>query len=171
MPKRTYKDLENLHGVTRNQLNAAKLDGVNIWNDEEAAEYLGSRRARIKPGTKISDQESAAAQTLEQIENAIRSAQDIDTVKILKEKVMALKGVVAVQVETRELISIGEVKEDIIKCVSASRAEFLKLSSDLPPKLAGLDEAMIESVVRDEVNAILSRLSASFLEIYGVETE
>jgi hypothetical protein len=171
MPKRTYKDLEQLHGVTRDQLNAAKAQGVNIWNDEEAAEYLGSRRARIKPGTKISDDESAAAQTLEQIENAIRSAQDIDTVKILKEKVMALKGVVAVQVETRELISIGEVKEDIIKCVSASRAEFLKLSSDLPPKLAGLEEAAIESVVRDEVNAILGRLSASFHEIYGVKTE
>jgi hypothetical protein len=171
MPKRTKADLLKVHGITRDVLDAAQSKSVNIWNDDELSEYLANTRHRIKPGAEIRDPESAAAQSLEQIENAIRSAQDIDTVKILKEKVMALKGVVAVQVETRELISIGEVKEDIIKCVSASRAEFLKLSSDLPPKLAGLEEAMIESVVREEVNAILSRLSASFLEIYGVETE
>jgi hypothetical protein len=171
MPKRTYKDLEKLHGVTRDQLNAAKSKGINLWNDKETAKYLKSRRPRIKPNTEIIAEESATAQTLEEIENAIRKARNIDDVKILKEKAMALKNIVAVQVETRELISIGEVKEDIIKCVSASRAEFLKLSSDLPPKLAGLEEAEIESVVRDEVNAILSRLSASFLEIYEIETK
>jgi hypothetical protein len=159
MPKRTYKDLEKLHGVTRDQLNAIKAKGVNVWNDKECAGAVKSLRPKIKPGTEMEGGESCAAQSLEQIEEAIRKATNIDTVKILKEKVMALKGIVSVQQETRELVPSGEVREAMTAVYSVVRAEMLKLTSDLPPQLAGLGEQKIQSILRQSVMDILGRLA------------
>ena len=160
MPKRTKTDLIKVHGITRDQLNAAQSKGVNIWNDDELSEHLGNTRHRIQSGASINDPESASAQSLEEIENAIRCAQDIDTVKILKEKVMALKGVVAVQVEMRELVSAAEVREEIVKCVSVTRSALMKLTSDLPPKLAGLTESQIQKILVKEIRDMLLELSS-----------
>ena len=161
--KRTYKDLENLHGVTRSQLSAARMAGVNIWNDDEAAAYLGSRRHRIKSGAELTSEESAAAQTLEQIEEAIRTATNIDDLKILREKVTALKTIIEVQAQMRNLISSHDVRKDVFECLKISFAEFEKLPSTLTSMLAGLDEARIAEVVAQEINASLSRLSAGFV--------
>jgi hypothetical protein len=160
MSKRTYKDLEKLHGATRDQLNAAKSQGVDIWNDKECAEHLKSRVHRIKPGAELSMPETATAQTLEQMERAIRTATNIDDVKILKEKVMALKGIVSVQQETRELVPSGEVREAMTAVYSVVRAEMLKLTSDLPPQLAGLGEQKIQSILRQSVMDILGSLAS-----------
>lgn len=161
MPKRTYKDIGKLHGVTRGQLDAAKSAGVNIWNDEETSKHFAGLRHRIQPGATMADEQSAAAQSLEEIEEAIRKAKDIDTVKILKEKVLALKGIVAVQQETRELVPSGEVREAMTAVYSVVRAEMLKLTSDLPPQLSGLGEAKIQSILRSSIVEILGRLADS----------
>jgi hypothetical protein len=160
--KRTYKDLEKFHGVSRSQLAAARLAGVNIWNDEAAAAYLGTRRHRIKSGAELSTGESAAAQTLDEIEAAIRTATSIDDVKILREKVTALKTIIAVQSEMRNLISNHDVQNDVLECLEISFTEFEKLPPILSPLLAGLDEAQIAEVVAREINACLSRLAMGF---------
>lgn len=160
MPKLTYKQIGELHGITRDQVDAAKNKGVNIHNKEELAEHLKTVRHRVQSGAKMNlPDATATAQSLEDMELAIRQAQDIDTVKILKEKVLALKGIVAVQVETRELVPVGEVRQSITRVVSAARGELLKFASDIPPRAEGLEASAIQKLIQAEVIEILTRLS------------
>ena len=166
MPKKTYKQIAEFHGVTRDQVDAAKNKGVNIYNDEDMEEHFANVRHRTKPGTKLSE-EVATAQTLEQMEHAIRSATNIDDVKILKEKVLALKGIVAVQTDTRELVPVGEVRQSMTKVVSAARGELLKMSADLPPRVEGLSAPQIQRVIRDSVIEILARLADETSALYA----
>ena len=167
MPKKTYKDICEKHGITRGMMDAAKADGVNCRNDSDLAEWLKGRRHRIKPDAKIPVGDKAAhAESLEEIEAAIRKSSDIDTIKILKAKLDALKVAVAIRKEMRELIDIGEVRQAGTRAASAARGELLKLSSDLPPRLAGLSEAKMQPVIRAEVVEILGRLADATSSIY-----
>jgi hypothetical protein len=129
--------------------------------------WIAKKRHKIAPGATITDPVAASAQTLEEMEHAIRSATDIDTVKILKEKVMALKGIVAVQQETRELVPAGEVRQSMTRAVAAARGELLKLSADLPPRLDGLSAAKMQPVIREAVIEVLTRLADETSQLYA----
>jgi phage terminase Nu1 subunit (DNA packaging protein) len=67
------------------------------------------------------------------------------------------------QIENRvrrgELVEAGQVEADVMAMVSRARGEFLKLSSDLPPRLHGLDEAKMSLIIRAEIIEVLTRLS------------
>jgi phage terminase Nu1 subunit (DNA packaging protein) len=63
------------------------------------------------------------------------------------------------RVRAGELVEVGYVHGEILRMVGQAKSEFLKLANDLPPRLAGLDEPRISRVIRDEVVAILTRLS------------
>ena len=169
MPKRTYKDLVKLHGVTLDQINAAKSNGVDIWNDEAVKVWLETKRHRIKPGAEMSE-DIGATQTLAEIEEAIKRATNIDDVKILKEKVLALKGIVSVQQETRQLVPTSEVREEIVRCVSITRAELMKITSDLPPRISGLSEGAIQKILSEEIRSILTNLSSEVGCLFSVDT-
>lgn len=167
MPKRTIKEVCEIHGITLDVFKSARTNGVNVWNDAEMATHLGSRRHRIKPGTEIPEDSPAAnAYTLEEIEEEIRTTRCVDTLKILKAKMDSLKIVVQVRAELRELVPAGEVRQSITKVVSAARAEMLKLAAELPPKLDGLDAAAMNQVIRNEVIEVLTRLSDETNSLY-----
>ena len=100
------------------------------------------------------------------MEDALRRSKSIDEIKILKEKLAALKIAVQVRTETRELVSVGEVRQSMTRIVSAARGELLKLSSDLPPRLAGLNEAKIQGIIREAIVEILARLADETNELY-----
>lgn len=169
MPRTTVADACRQRGIDRKDWDEAKRQGVDPWDRPAMDAWLGSRRHRIKPGAELAEGESADAQSLEQIEQAIRTAKDIDTVKILKEKVMALKGIVAVQQETRELVPSGEVREAMTGVYSVVRAEMLKLTSDLPPQLSGLNESKIQGILRSAIVEILARLSDETTTLFADE--
>ena len=131
-------------------------------------EWQSGRRHRLKPGAKLAPKSpEAKAQSLEELEDAIKRASDIDAVKILKEKLAGIKIAVQVRAETRELVSVGEVRQSITRVVSAARAQLLKLSSDVPPKLAGLNEAEMQTIIREEITEILTRLSDETSSLYA----
>jgi hypothetical protein len=165
MPQTTIAQACRDRGIDRKDWDEAKRRGIDPWNREAMAEWLGSKRHRIAPGAEM--KEGIEAQTLEQMEDAIRKATDIDSVKILKEKLAALKIAVQVRTETRELVPVGEVRESMTRCVSVARGELLKLASDLPPRLAGLSEATIQSIIRESIIDTLTRLSDETNEIYS----
>jgi hypothetical protein len=167
MPKTTIADACRQRGISRGDWDEAKRQGIDPWDRKAMDAWISKKRHKLAPGAKITDQVAASAQTLEEMEHAIRSATDIDTVKILKEKVMALKGIVAVQQETRELVPSGEVRESITRAVSVSRGELLKLSSDLPPKLEGLPPAKMQVIIRAAVIDVLARLSDETRDLYA----
>lgn len=159
MPKTTITDACRKRGISTSDWGEAKRQGVDPWDQAAMAIWLGKRRHRIKPGTVTSAPEAVSAQTLAEIEQAIRSATNIDDVKILKEKVIALKGIISVQIESKELVPAGKVREAATACYSVIRAELLKLTSDLPPQLAGLSETKIQKVLRENIIEILENLS------------
>ena len=166
MPKTTIASACRERGIDRKLWDEAKRQGVDCWDRAALDAWLGSRRHRIKSGTELSEP-VATAQTLEQMEHAIRSATNIDDVKILKEKVLALKGIVAVQTDTRELVPVGEVRQSMTRVCSAARGELMKLTSDLPPRLEGMGAAAIQKVIKEEVIAILTRLSDETNALYA----
>jgi hypothetical protein len=166
MPKTTIAAACRDRGIDRKVWDEAKRQGVDPWDRGAMDAWLGSRRHRIKDGTELSEP-VATAQTLEQMEHAIRSATNIDDVKILKEKVLALKGIVAVQTDTRELVPVGEVRQSMTRVCSAARGELMKLTSDLPPRLEGMGAAAIQKVIKEEVIAILTRLSDETNALYA----
>ena len=129
--------------------------------------WLAGKRHRIKPGTTIPPASDAAkAQTIEEIETALRTTNDIDTVKILHEKLKGLQVALRVQRDSRELVPVGEVRASMTRVVSAARAEILKLAADLPPRLEGLDAAGMQKILRDSIHEILSRLSSETSKLY-----
>ena len=130
--------------------------------------WLAGRRHRIKPGTKLpADTPEAEAETIEQIELALRKATDIDAVKILSEKLRGLQTALKIQRESRELVPVGEVRAAMTRVTSAARAEILKLAADMPPRLEGLDAAAMQKILRDAIHEILTRLSDETSKLYS----
>ncbi len=171
MPRTTIAEACRERGINRKDWDEAKRQGVDPWNREAMAAWASSRNHRIQPGAKMALPETTAtAQSLQEMELAIRQAQDIDTVKILKEKVLALKGIVAVQMETRELVPVGEVRQSITRVVSAARGELLKFAADIPPRAEGLEASAIQKLIQAEVIEILTRLSDETNAIYAEES-
>jgi phage terminase Nu1 subunit (DNA packaging protein) len=72
---------------------------------------------------------------------------------------------------SRELLPEKEVREKIIRVVSAIRSEFTKLPSELPPRISGLAEPAIQRVLRDEIYAVLDRLSDESIAIFEATEE
>lgn len=159
MPKRTYKQIAEFHGITKDQVDAAKNKGVNIYSDEELAEHLAGVRHRIKPDAELSEPEAINAETLEEMEEAIRKARSIDDVKILKEKLTALKTAVQVRRETRELISLAEVEERDIRIAAVVKAGILKLCNDSSPMCEGLGAAEIHGVLLRQGTQVLEMMA------------
>ena len=167
MPQTTIAAACRERGIDRKQWDEAKRQGVDCWDRKAFDEWQGKRRHRIKPGAKVNGNSTAAkADTIEQMEDALRRSKSIDEIKILKEKLAALKIAVQVRTETRELVSVGEVRQSMTRIVSAARGELLKLSSDLPPRLAGLAEAKIQGIIREAIVEILTRLADETNELY-----
>jgi uncharacterized protein YlxP (DUF503 family) len=159
MPKKTLSIIAKEQGLTLDQVKSAKTNGVNVWNPSELGEWAESRRHRIKPGATISDADAGGAQSLEEIEDALRKAQDIDTVKILKEKLLGLKAVVQVRQETKELVSVGEVDARDIRVAAVVKAGVLKLCNDSAPMCEGLGAAAIHAVLLRQGTQVLEMMA------------
>jgi hypothetical protein len=68
---------------------------------------------------------------------------------------------------TGDLIPLSLVRENMTRITSAARAELLKLISDLPPRVAGMDEIGIAGAVKELVYEILDNLSNDMHEYYS----
>lgn len=160
MPKRTYKDLEKLHGVSRDKINAAKSKGVNIWDDKAMDEWLATRRPKVKKGAAIpSGDPAVTAQTIDQIKSQLQVASDYDTVKILGEKLKGLQTAAKLQKELRELLPLSEVEERDIRIASVVKAGILKLCNDAAPMAEGLTAAEIHKVLMDAGHEVLGMMA------------
>lgn len=159
MPRTTIAEACRQRGIDRQDWEEAKRQGVDPWDRKAMKEWQDSRRHRIQPGTEITEPEAAGAQTLEQMEDALRKAQSIDDVKILKEKLTALKTAVQVRRETRELISLAEVEERDIRIAAVVKAGILKLCNDSSPMCEGLGAAEIHGVLLRQGTQVLEMMA------------
>lgn len=159
MPQTTIAAACRKRGIDRKVWDEAKRQGVDPWDVSAMEEWLGKRRHRIQPGAAIETGDAQEAQSLEDIEDALRKAQSIDTVKILKEKLLGLKAVVQVRQETRELISVGEVDARDIRVAAVVKAGVLKLCNDSAPMCEGLDAASIHAVLLKQGTQVLEMMA------------
>ena len=63
------------------------------------------------------------------------------------------------EIRLRAVIPEGVVKEGILRIVGGLKGALYKLTNDIPPRLAGLDESGIQEVLRDEIDKLLTRMS------------
>ena len=167
MPRRTHKQIAEEHGVTMDQLRYAKDRGANIYDNDALAAFLRGKRPKSDVPGPPAPAVSGDLESIEDIENILRSpAIDRHTVTVYKEKLLALKNAISVRREMGQLIERGQVQEDITRICSAARAELIKLSNDLPPRLAGLGEAQMQKVLRTSIHEILTRLADDANELY-----
>ena len=68
--------------------------------------------------------------------------------------------------EKGDLIRVNDVRESVIRHVTAARSEFLKMANDLPPRISGLPESKVQSMIREAVIQVLSQLSENALKPY-----
>jgi len=68
-----------------------------------------------------------------------------------------------------ELVTVGSVQASAIRMTSTAKGELMKLTSELPPQLVGLDAAAISKRLRSAITAVLTRLSSDSNEAYQTE--
>jgi hypothetical protein len=61
-----------------------------------------------------------------------------------------------------ELMPLGDVKEAMVRVTSETRGELLRMASDMPPQISGLDAPAIQKKLRAEITGILKRLHDNF---------
>ena len=70
------------------------------------------------------------------------------------------------EIRLRAVIPDREVQEGITRVLTAIKGEWLKFAEDMPPRLEGLDASDIQGVLRDAINAVLTRLSDSTHKLF-----
>ena len=75
------------------------------------------------------------------------------------------------EVRRGELLPIGEVRRDCVVVCSRARDRFLKMSSDLPPRLEGLTADRIAKIIHEEVVRTLEALCRDFARLYGSQVD
>ena len=145
MKKESYPELAKRYGLTIDQVKKLKGDGVDVYDVEAIKEYRSKQRHRINPNAEIGGDEISETdkQTLASLKNLLLTTRDLETAKIVKEKALAFKGLLAAEKEEGLVISIQEVEERETKIGSAVKAAFDKMGNDLPGTCAGLDEVGI----------------------------
>lgn len=163
MPKRTFRDLCELHNITKEQLTYAKNKGVNIYDDAAMMAHLKGRGGQgvtgIDKAARAAEIAKGAEQSLEDIEREIRTATDRATAQLAHEKLKGLKIAAEVRVRSGELIAKGQVRDEIMQCVSAIRGELMRMPSEYAGRLAGLSEAKVQKELQAGVRTILETLS------------
>ena len=70
------------------------------------------------------------------------------------------------ELRLKTLIPICEIEEGVIRTYTVFKNAFQKFAEDLPPRLSGLEPEGIQQILRDEIHAILSRLSDSTHKLF-----
>ena len=165
MPKRTLKDVCEIHGITRNVLDSLRTQGVNPWDDVAMAEAVRNRRGKSdskSPAGPVGEVESSVGGevlSLEDLERELASAPSPQIAQMRKIQISGLREAIKVRVERSELIPIDEVRERDTRIANAVRSAVIKLENDLPPKGVGLDEVGMQKAFRPILRAILEMLA------------
>jgi transposase-like protein len=142
--KPNVSELSRKHGVSRATLIA--------WRDQEGLDLGDDTAVRARVGNVASKSSADCELKVQRLRKLKGEADRIETEN---------------RVRAGELISADDVRESILRVVSAARGELLKLPGDLAPRVEGLPAAQVQAIIRDEIFAVLTRLSDSTLEVYS----
>jgi len=144
-PRGTVKTLAEGLGITRRAVSSALLAGM-------PADLDAARQWRL---VRVSGDDSA---------------QTLRRERILLVREQREKAKLENEVRRGQLIDISKVQESVVNLVTSAKAELLKLTSDLPPILAGETAPAIQKKMRAAIIAILTNLSNGCDEQYQTDT-
>ena len=136
MTKPNISALARKHGVSRRSLVS--------WQTEEALD--------------LADDNAVAARVAE-VAGKAGTDLDIKAARLRKLTAEANRIETENRVRSGDLISRAQAQQSAMTVASTARARLLQTASALPPRLAGLDEARIQAILRAEFIEILTELS------------
>jgi DNA-binding transcriptional regulator YiaG len=145
--------LAQLFGINRKTVAEWRKDGRDVPDKAEGKEPLDDWRAwfAANPDAGYADH---------------KPRKDRETLMCRKLEVEIEIKEIQLDEEKGKLIPIAQARESTRRIVTATRGEFLKLSNDLPPRLAGLNEAKMKGIVTKALHEILERLSTELAKRY-----
>lgn len=155
-------------GVSRYVITKAKAAGVDVWDDDAIAEYLGSRSRNIQAGAKLKD---STTENIEDLESLVLGANAYEEVRILKEKINALSIAQKMRAAGGQLLSRGEIEERDTRIAAAMKGALLKFANELPPQVEGMAAAKIQKRVKAEVVKMLEQLADETAEFWKEHPE
>lgn len=165
--KPSLQSIAERHGISRQTIYKYQKAGVDIYDDEAIKAYRlnipgGSveKDPNLQPHLELDDSLS------DNIYKQIDKAQSFEQARFLKMKSDAKLQAFKFEVEKGNYTKNSEIKENIIRIGSAIKAALLRYESDLPPMLAGLNEAKIQKVIRQKNNQILNMFSGLSKDLY-----
>ena len=136
MTKTNISALARKHGVSRRSLTS--------WQMEE--------------GLDLADDNAVAARVAE-VAGKAGADLDIKAARLRKLTAEANRIETENRVRSGDLISRAQAQQSAMTVASTARARLLQTANTLPPRLAGLDEAKIQAILRAEFIEILTDLS------------
>ena len=128
--------LSRKHGISRATLIAWRdTEGINL-NDDAAVRSRAS-----------------------QVASKVANNADLKRERLRKLRGEADKIEAENKVRSGDLISRAQAQQSAMAVASTARARLLQTANTLPPRLAGLDEARIQAMLRAEYIEILTELS------------
>ena len=157
--KKTLAQRADEFGITKDKLNAIKAKGINVWNDDEMEDHL--KTAKTRANFKKSDGETSieSAQTVDEMEEMIRTSLDYNVIKVMSEKVKGLKLAHAYKMDTAESFTAAEVRERDARIGAAVRQMTMRIESDLPAQCEGLTATQLKRLLRDFAKSLLTDLA------------
>ena len=128
--------LSRKHGISRATLIA--------WRDSE--------------GINLND-DAAVRSRASQVASKVANNADLKRERLRKLRGEADKIEAENKVRSGDLISRAQAQQSAMAVASTARARLLQTANTLPPRLAGLDEARIQAMLRAEYIEILTELS------------
>lgn len=166
MPRRSHKTIAEQAGLSVAQLHAAKESGVNIYKDEELAEWKSQRRPRAGGAEEAGGD---VFECLDDIERAILRAGSYNEAQKLKSQVQALKDLVNTKKAEGDLIPRAKVDERDTRIAAAVKSVLMKFCNEAPPMLEGLPADKVQKVLVKQMTGVLETLADDQQEFWRDE--
>ena len=189
----TNRQLRDFYKITQSTLARLKQKGINVFNpyavrdkllgqcrrpdawtngcvftDEEAEAFMagGNGRSRGDNITLKTTAETIAADEETSLREKARNATTYDQARFYLTQIKALKEDLQLQILEGEYMSKKDVQADFLRMGYALRAGMTRMSSELAPAIAGLDEVSVSKKVREATQNTLRMMGDQASELY-----
>lgn len=142
----TQKEMARRVGVNKSVITKYKALGVDVTDEDAVRRHKAENKRGGQPN---------------------ESYGDLRAEKLRLTKAQADRAELEVRRLRRELVAVEEVRADLLRIGSTVKALILRLESDLPPTLHGLEPAEMQLRIRESVDKILSQLSEMASYMHG----
>lgn len=147
--KESIKQISNRLGIPERSISRYKAEGCNIYDDDELEQF---RAAQTYVGA------NESPDTDDALELKVRKLKAETGIKEKQEELLHLE----LEQERKNLIKIQDVTDTMIQIAARMKSSLKAFIISMPPKLAGLDERQMRTILEEDIYNLLSELNAEF---------